>query len=306
MTTISVIIPLYNKASEVERTLRSVLAQKTQPMEIIIVDDGSTDRSLEVVRGVESPLIKLFTQTNQGVSAARNRAIAEAQGEWVALLDADDRWCEDYLSEQISMIERYPDCGAYATAFMVDDGVREVVADTPQSEGEVDFFEESMHRYVMIPSATLLRRELVLELGGFPEGMRMGEDQYLWTKVARRGKVAFLPKPLVIYSRAAENRSATIFRPEVSNFSLEDLYEESASDISNEYVARVALGKALIESSRGGTAQAQRALAFFAYNRLSGRLMRKVRVLNSLPVWLRPKVLALYNWLAWAIARKGI
>lgn len=179
MTTISVIIPLYNKASEVERTLRSVLAQKTQPMEIIIVDDGSTDRSLEVVRGVESPLIKLFTQTNQGVSAARNRAIAEAQGEWVALLDADDRWCEDYLSEQISMIERYPDCGAYATAFKVDDGVREVVADTPQSEGEVDFFEESMHRYVMIPSATLLRRELVLELGGFPEGMRMGEDQYL-------------------------------------------------------------------------------------------------------------------------------
>ena len=80
MTTISVIIPLYNKASEVERTLRSVLAQKTQPMEIIIVDDGSTDRSLEVVRGVESPLIKLFTQTNQGVSAARNRAIAEAHG----------------------------------------------------------------------------------------------------------------------------------------------------------------------------------------------------------------------------------
>ena len=306
MTTISVIIPLYNKASEVERTLRSVLAQKTQPMEIIIVDDGSTDRSLEVVRGVESPLIKLFTQTNQGVSAARNRAIAEAQGEWVALLDADDRWCEDYLSEQISMIERYPDCGAYATAFKVDDGVREVVADTPQSEGEVDFFEESMHRYVMIPSATLLRRELVLELGGFPEGMRMGEDQYLWTKVARRGKVAFSPKPLVIYSRAAENRSATIFRPEVSNFSLEDLYEESASDISNEYVARVALGKALIESSRGGTAQAQQALTFFAYNRLSGRLMRKVRVLNSLPVWLRPKVLALYNWLAWAIARKGI
>jgi hypothetical protein len=204
------------------------------------------------------------------------------------------------------MIERYPDCGAYATAFMVDDGVREVVADTPQSEGEVDFFEESMHRYVMIPSATLLRRELVLELGGFPEGMRMGEDQYLWTKVARAAKIAFSPKPLVIYSRAAENRSATIFRPEVSNFSLEDLYEESASDISNEYVARVALGKALIESSRGGTAQAQRALAFFAYNRLSGRLMRKVRVLNSLPVWLRPKALALYNWLAWAIARKGI
>ena len=306
MTTISVIIPLYNKASEVERTLRSVLAQSTLPQEIIIVDDGSTDGSLEVVRGVESSLLKIISQENAGVSAARNRAIGEARGEWVALLDADDRWHEDYLSEQMRMIERYPDCGAYATAFVVDDGVREVVADTPKSEGEVNFFEESMHRYVMIPSATLLRRELVLELGGFPVGMRMGEDQYLWTKVARKAKVAFSPQPLVIYSRAAENRSAAIFRPEVSAFSLEDLYDESASEISNEYVARVALGKALIESSRGGTAQAQRALEFFSYNRLSGKLMRKVRILNALPVWLRPKVLALYNWLAWIIARKGI
>ena len=306
MTTISVIIPLYNKAREVERTLRSLLAQRTLPDEIIIVDDGSTDRSMEVVRGFKSPLIKLFSQTNQGVSAARNRAIAEAQGEWIALLDADDRWHEDYLGEQLRMIERYPECGAYATAFKVDDGKREVVANTPQKEGVVDFFAESMHRYVMIPSATVIKRDLVLRLGGFPVGMRMGEDQYLWTKVAREAKIAFSPKPLVIYSRAAENRSAAIFRPEVSNFSLEDLYEESASDISNEYVARVALGKALVESSRGGTAQARRALEFFSYNRLSGRLARKVRVLNALPVWLRPKALALYNWLAWAIARKGI
>ena len=306
MSQISVLIPLYNKASEVERTVRSVLAQSSLPHEIIIVDDGSTDRSLEVVRAIESPLIKIFTQPNAGVSAARNRAIREAQGEWVALLDADDRWHADYLAEQERMIERYPDCGAYATAFKVDDGLREVVGDTPQSEGVVDFFKESMHRYVMIPSATLLRRELVLELGGFPEGMRMGEDQYLWTKVARRAKVAFSPKPLVIYSRVAENRSVVIFKPEVTRFSLEDLYDESASAISNEYVARVALGKALVESTRGGTAQAERVLKFFAYNRLSKRLERKVRVLNAMPAKLRPKVMAVYNWLAWVIARKGL
>ena len=306
MSQISVLIPLYNKASEVERTVRSVLAQSSLPHEIIIVDDGSTDRSLEVVRAIESPLIKIFTQPNAGVSAARNRAIREAQGEWVALLDADDRWHADYLAEQERMIECYPDCGAYATAFKVDDGLREVVGDTPQSEGVVDFFKESMHRYVMIPSATLLRRELVLELGGFPEGMRMGEDQYLWTKVARQVKVAFSPKPLVIYSRVAENRSVAIFKPEVTRFSLEDLYDESASAISNEYVARVALGKALVESTRGGTAQAERVLKFFAYNRLSKRLERKVRVLNAMPAKLRPKVMAVYNWLAWVIARKGL
>ena len=92
----------------------------------------------------------------------------------------------------------------------------------------------------------------------------------------------------------------------MTKFSLEDLYDESASVISNEYVARVALGKALVESTRGGTAQAERALKFFAYNTMSKRLERKLRLLNALPVKLRPKVMALYNWLAWAIARKGL
>ncbi len=306
MSQISVVIPLYNKAAEVERSVRSVLAQSSQPLEIIVVDDGSTDRSLEVVRAIESPLIRIISQPNGGVSAARNRAIGECRGEWVALLDADDRWREDYLQEQERMIERYPDCGAYATAFVVDDGRHEVVGDTPMMEGVVDFFAESMQRYVMIPSATILKRSLVVELGGFPVGMRMGEDQYLWTKVARCSSVAFSPKPLAIYSRAAENRSAAIYRPEQTKFSLEDLYDESASAISNEYVARVALGKALVESARGGSEQAQRAVEIFAYNTMSKRLERKVKVLNALPCWMRPTVLAVYNWLAWVIVRKGI
>ncbi len=204
------------------------------------------------------------------------------------------------------LIEQYPECGAYGSAFYVDNGDKLVVADTPQSCGVVNFFEESMSRYVLIPSAAILSRDLVVELGGFPEGMRMGEDQYLWTKIARCADVAFSPVPMAIYSRAASNRSAAIFRPEQTKFSLEDLYDVEASAISNEYVARVALGKALVESTRGGTAQAQRAVEFFAYNKLSGKLMRKVKVLNRLPAKLRPSVMAVYNWLAWAIARKGL
>ena len=303
---ISVVIPLYNKAAEIERTLLSVLAQSVQPREIIVVDDGSTDGSAEIVERMASPLLRLVRQSNAGVSAARNKAISLASGRWVALLDGDDRWCEDYLLTMAQLIEQYPECGAYGSAFYVDNGDKLVVADTPQSCGVVNFFEESMHRYVLIPSAAILRRDLVIELGGFPEGMRMGEDQYLWTKIARCAAVAFSPVPMAIYSRAASNRSAAIFRPEQTKFSLEDLYDVEASAISNEYVARVALGKALVESTRGGTAQAQRAVEFFAYNKLSGKLMRKVKVLNRLPAKLRPSVMAVYNWLAWAIARKGL
>ena len=104
----------------------------------------------------------------------------------------------------------------------------------------------------------------------------------------------------------AENRSAASYRAEQTDHSLEELYDKNEDAISNEYVARVALGKALVESARGGTAVARRALEFFSYNKMSKRLERKVRVLNALPERMRPKVLSVYNWLAWVIARKGL
>ena len=303
---ISVIIPLYNKVSEIELTLRSVLSQSVPPREIIVVDDGSTDGSAEVVERLATPLVRLIRQPNCGVSAARNRAMIEATGEWVALLDGDDMWCSDYLATVAEMIERWPACGAYGTGFSVDDGERCVEAAYCQREGIVDFFAESMTRYVLIPSATTLRRDLALELGGFPEGMRMGEDQFLWTKIARVADVAFMPRPMVIYSRAATNRSVAIYRPEQTEFSFEQLYEPERRDLSNEYIARVALGKALIDSSRGGTEAARRALEFFSYNTMSHRIERKLRVLNALPRFSRRWVLWLYNSLAWIIARKGL
>lgn len=306
MSRISVIIPLYNKVREIERTLRSVARQSVQPLEIIVVDDGSTDGSAEVVEAMALPLLRIVHQPNRGVSAARNRALEMAQGEWVALLDGDDCWEAEYLENVERMIDNYAAAGAIGTAFLVDDGKSLVEGNTPTEEGVVDFFAESMSRYVLIPSATVFRRDLALAMGGFPEGMRMAEDQYLWTKIARTAQVAFSPRRLVIYSRVAENRSASIYQPEQTTHSLEELYDERATDLSNEYIARVALGKALVESARGGTAAAQRALEVFSYNRLSSRLERKVRVLNALPARLRPAVLAVYNWFAWVIARRGL
>ena len=308
MCDISVVIPLYNKASDIYLTLSSVLVQTVRPREVIVIDDGSTDGSAEIVEQMitDEPHVRLIRQPNAGVSAARNRAIEMAQGEWVALLDGDDLWDPDYLKVVQQMIERWPECGAYGTGFFVEDKMRRIVGATPEKTGKVDFFTESMQRYVLIPSATTLRRDLVLRLGGFPEGMRMGEDQYLWTKIAREAEVAFFAKPMIIYQKSASNNSSSLYRAEQSKFSLEDLYDESQSVISNEYVARVALGKALVESARGGTMQARRALDFFSYNTMSKRIERKVRMLNSLPCFLRPIIFWVYNTLAWLISGKGM
>ena len=307
---ISVIIPLYNKERTIARAIRSAAEQTLLPDEIIIVDDGSTDRSAEAAERCADECqrcaIRILHQPNGGVSAARNRAIAEARSEYVALLDADDRWTADHLAACRSLIGKYPGCGIWATSFRIDDGTTLTDGDTPDSEGIVDFFTESLRRYTVIPSAAVLHRGTAIAAGGFPEGMRMGEDQYLWTKMARMAPVAFTPVRSVIYSKVAENRSSAIWRREECRESFEELIAGAASDDEREYIARVALGKALVQSAKGATEEAARAIAHFGFTRLNRRALRKLRFVNRLPVRWRQPFLDLYNFAAWKLARKGL
>ena len=305
--TISVIIPLYNKEREIEGTIRSVLAQRLQPLEIVVVDDGSTDRSAALVEAISSPLIRLVRQPNAGECAARNRAIAEARGELLALLDADDEWEEGFLEEVAALYREFPGCGIYSTAFRVvsHDGI--FPAPTPTRRGIVDnFFRDSAHRYVSIPSASAIPREVFDRVGGFPEGMKMGGDLYMWIKIARRYPVCFSPQPLCRYSKVASNRSASTYTPERTAYSFEELYDPAAPDDEREFIARAALGKALVLSAKGGTEEAARAIRTFSFTKVYRRTLRKVRLLNALPVRWRSPLLNLYNALAWRIARKGL
>ena len=145
--TLSVIIPLYNKEREIEGTLRSVLAQKHLPDEIIVVDDGSTDGSAQIVErlAAESALIRLIRQQNAGECAARNCAIAAARGEIIALLDADDEWEPDFLGEILSLYRDFPDCGLYCTGFQVISHEGSFPAKAPQREGLSKTFSATRH-----------------------------------------------------------------------------------------------------------------------------------------------------------------
>ncbi len=307
MTTFSVIIPLYNKEREIGDTVRSVLAQTLQPREIVIVDDGSTDGSAAIVRSIASPLIRLITQPNAGECAARNRAITESTSDYVALLDADDTWEPGFLEEIAAMIAEFPGCGIYSTAFDIIDRDGKFPAQTPTERGIVaDFFRDSAHRYITIPSASAIPRAVFSEVGGFPEGMKIGGDLYMWIKIGRRYSVCFSPKRLVNYSKVASNRSSAIYTPEKTRYSFEELYNPAAPEDYNEFVARAALGKALIISTRGGTAEAARAAKFFGYTRTYRSTLWKIRILNRLPRSWRGAVMNGYNRLAWKIARKGL
>lgn len=309
---ISVVIPLYNKEAEVERALRSVVEQSLAPGEIIVVDDGSTDGSRAIVERIiaEHPEagIRLITQPNSGVSAARNRGIAEAKGDYIALLDADDMWLTGYIAEVCRLMEYYPEADAYATAFDIVNGTQRVAAPVPATEGYINIAEEALlRRYPIIPSTATLRREAVLRAGGFPEGMRIGEDQWLWVRMVQQGaKFCFSPMSLVRYSRTASNRSASIYRAEQSTHTLEELYAPNGDATLNEYIARIAIGKAITQSVRGGTEDARHAAEVFAYTTRSRRQLRRLRLLNALPKALRPVADGLYALLAWAISRKGL
>lgn len=305
--TFSVIIPLYNKEREIEGTIRSVLSQTRLPDEIVVVDDGSTDRSAEIVQRIDSPLIRLVAQPNAGECAARNRAIAEARGEYLALIDADDEWEPGFLAEIEAMIGEFPGCGLYCTGFSVvsHDGV--FPARGLDRRGVVEnFFRDSAHRYIAIPSASCIPREVIDTVGGFPEGMKMAGDLYMWIKIARRYRVCYSPERLARYSKVASNRSATSYTPERTAYSFEELYDPAAPEEEREFIARAALGKALIQSVKGGTEEARRAARVFGWTKVYRRTLRKVRLLNLLPVRWRGPLLDLYNAAAWRLARKGL
>ena len=309
---ISVVIPLYNKEQEVERTLRSVVEQSLAVGEIIVINDGSTDNSQAIVERFiaahPEANIRLINQANSGVSAARNRGIKEAVGDYIALLDADDLWLSNYIAEVCRMMEYYPDADAYSTAFHIVSNKHLTPAAVPTIEGYIDPAHEALQRrYPIIPSTATLRRSMVMECGGFPEGMRIGEDQWLWAKMMSRGaKFAFSPMSLVRYSRTASNRSAAIYRSEESQHNIASLYNPEGNAILNEYIARIGIGKAITQSVRGGTEDAKKALKAFGYTKRSKRQLYRLKFINSLPAVLRPLVDNFYSTLAWIIKQRGL
>ena len=187
----SVVIPLYNKAKEIVHTLEGVASQRYAPLEVIVVDDGSTDGGAELVEQmkVQLPTLQLIRQVNGGVSVARNCGIAHARGNYVALLDADDFWKPEYLERVAGVIERYPGCGMYCMGFEVHRPEGVFPNEMGMQEGIVtNYFQTAMHVNLTQTSSVTIPRAVFEQLGGFPEGMKLGEDQYVWTKIALKGQ----------------------------------------------------------------------------------------------------------------------
>lgn len=199
----TVIIPLYNKAPYAEKSVRSVLAQTFEDYELIVVDDGSTDGSLDVVKSVLGGTSAVVTsQPNQGVSVARNNGIAMAKGDYICFLDADDWWAPTFLEEMDAFIRDYPEAGIYAVNYYyVKNGRPQSRIDIPT--GYIDYFAEYA-RIMQMPVTSIsvaIPRGVFEEVGCFRPELKLGEDFDLWLRIAFKHKVAFLNNRLAYYNQ---------------------------------------------------------------------------------------------------------
>ena len=201
----SVIIPLYNKAPYVRKALESVCAQTYRDYELIVINDGSTDNSAivadEYLKATDSIDYKIINQPNAGVSAARNNGVAASQGDYIAFLDADDWWEPTYLERMSQLIEDYPDAGLYACNYIYyKPGKTHVALHIPT--GYINY-PKAYYESDAMPvwtGAAMIPRNVYDEMGGFPVGIKLGEDFLLWSKIALRYPVAFLNEPLAWYN----------------------------------------------------------------------------------------------------------
>lgn len=219
MIRFSVIIPLYNKAPYVAKTLQSVFAQTFTDWELIVVDDGSTDDSLQVATKViedakESfPIgkLKIVSQSNAGVSTARNNGVAASQGEYICFLDADDWWESTFLEEMDRLINDFPEAGIYGTSYYLVRNNKATIAPIAFDEG----FERGYVDYILIYSRLLcmpltsitvaIRRNVFEEMGGFKPQLRLGEDFDLWLRIALDYSVAMVNKPMAYYNQDVDS-----------------------------------------------------------------------------------------------------
>jgi glycosyltransferase involved in cell wall biosynthesis len=213
MPEISVVIPAYNCASTIEETIKSVQQQTFIDFEIIVIDDGSQDNTLESVKNLTKiePRLKVFAYENGGAAIARNRGINHAVGKFIAFLDADDLWTSDKLALQLDALKNNPQAGvAYSwTNFIDEQGKFLYSGIRPVYEGNV-YKELLQTNFLLNGSSILARREAIESIGGFTIDLPRSEDWDFYLKLAYKWPFVVVPKYQVLYRQSLNSVSSNV------------------------------------------------------------------------------------------------
>ena len=193
---VSIIIPTYNQSQYLEEAMESVLNQTYQNIEIIIVDDGSTDNTSEVVKSFDNKIIYI-PQKNKGASSARNAGIKKAQGQYVAFLDSDDMWIKNKLEKQIKFIQNNPEIGLLGTGcYQMVDINKMIYKKIFPAKNEI--LQKDLIKYnPFIQSSVIIRKDIFNDIGLYDEKFKESEDYDLWLRIAQKYKVANIQEALV-------------------------------------------------------------------------------------------------------------
>jgi glycosyltransferase involved in cell wall biosynthesis len=291
---ISVVVPLYNKGPHISKTIESILAQTIRPESIIIVDDGSTDSGPSLVLAYKDAGVQLFRQKNQGESAARNSGVQLCETPYIAFLDADDWWFPNHLEELHNLIQRYPKASIFSTSHLI---LREGITYRAKNglpdgwSGEVDdFFVEYANGLSLINSSTAcVRKDALLDVGGFPVGVRRGPDVMTWIKIALKYGFAHSNKPTAVFNQEAVNRSNLHHETEppgsllmMQKMMVEGAVPENHKSSFGQLFDRIALMTAAGYRLKGDT-QASRSIAYLAYQAERYKTAVMISVVSIMP-----------------------
>lgn len=206
---ISVVIPAYNAEKFINRAIDSVLAQTLPVDEIIVINDGSTDNTAEIVKAY-GQAVRYIQQENAGVSAARNRGIEEASGNWITFLDADDEWLPEKLAMQCEVLQRNPDL-KWVLCNFVWEFVQKKQTRVSLDAGEVEkilngkeyfdcYFDAFILGATSCSDSMMIKRDVFEICGRFKQGMQFAEDSDMWFRIAYHWpRIGYVSKPLAIY-----------------------------------------------------------------------------------------------------------
>lgn len=205
---VSVVIPTFDRARVLPRALESVMAQSRPPTEVVVVDDGSTDGTAELVAD-RFPTTRLIRQANRGVSAARNRGIEAAAGEWIALLDSDDEWRPEKLEKQLDALQAQPELRICHTGEIWIRRGRRVNPRQIHAKHGGWIFRQCLPLCAMSPSSIVIHRSVFEEVGLFDEQLPACEDYDLWLRICHRYPVLLVDEPLVVKHGGHDDQLST-------------------------------------------------------------------------------------------------
>jgi glycosyltransferase involved in cell wall biosynthesis len=229
MSTISVIVPVYNSAITILETINSVLQQTFSDFELIVINDGSTDQTLELLSTVKDPRLKIFSYLNGGMSIALNRGITHAEGEFIAFLDHDDLWTANKLELQLAALQEHPEAGvAYSWNYFMDENGESFFAATPIFfEGNV-YAQLLVDNFIINGSNCMVRKQVVDSVGEFDPAVGGSADWDYWLRLAAHSSFVVVRQYQIFYRVSSWSMSANIENMEQSTLAVIEKAFQSA------------------------------------------------------------------------------